>query len=140
MSDLQGSEARALVLAAHGSRREASNEEVRVLTERIRARATARYGAVELGFIELAKPSLGEAIDRVVAQGAREVVVVPYFLAAGRHVSEDVPEVVGERQRAHPGVRLTITRHLGATDALAELLLAIAGGASAPGRAGAQAP
>lgn len=130
--DPHGSEGRALVLAAHGSRRDASNEEVRRLTERIRARAAPRYRAVELGFIELAEPSLAEAIDRAVAQGAREVVVVPYFLAAGRHVSEDVPEVVRDRQGAHPGVRLTITRHLGATDALAELLLAIAGGAPGP--------
>jgi sirohydrochlorin ferrochelatase len=114
------------VLAAHGSRRAASNREVEVLAERLRARASPQYRTVELGFLELAEPTLGQALDRAVAGGVTEVVVVPYFLAAGRHVTEDVPNAVREGEDRHPSVRFVITPHLGETAGLAEVLLGLA--------------
>jgi sirohydrochlorin ferrochelatase len=125
-----GPAARALVLVAHGSRRAESNEEVRVLAERIRARAGSRFKAVEHGFLELAEPAIAQVLDAVVDAGARELVVIPYFLAAGRHVSEDVPAAVAVCRARHPEVVFEVTSHLGATDSLADLLLAIAGGST----------
>lgn len=124
-------EGRALVVIAHGSRREASNDEVRTLAERLRARARETFPIVEHGFLELAEPSIDETLDRVIARGAREVVVLPYFLAAGRHVCDDVPQAVEACRQRHPDVSVEVTPHLGATEALADLLLRMAGDAPA---------
>lgn len=114
---------RTLLLVAHGSRRAASNDEVRHLVERLTARTNGRFDHVGFGFLELCEPALATAIDAAVAKGARDITLVPYFLAAGTHVANDIPEVVEDRRQAHPGVRFRVTPHLGAAASLVDILL-----------------
>lgn len=115
---------RALLIVAHGSRRAASNDEVRGLTAGLRPLVLDRFQWVEPAFLELAEPSIPAAIDAAVAAGADEVLLFPYFLSAGRHVAEDIPGIVAERQRAHPDVRLRVMDYLGAAPELLRLIAA----------------
>ena len=48
----------ALLLIAHGSRREASNQEVRELAARLERIAGDRFGRVIPAFLELAEPDI----------------------------------------------------------------------------------
>lgn len=114
---------RALLVVAHGSRRAASNEEVRALTNQLRAAAGAQFGQVECAFLELAEPSIPAGIRGCIAGGATEVVVLPYFLSAGRHVVKDIPELVAASQAEHPSVRLHIAPYLGLAGSLVDSLL-----------------
>jgi sirohydrochlorin ferrochelatase len=118
---------KALVLIAHGSRRKASNQEVQNLADRLRHAATDRFQLIETGFLELADPSIPEAIESCIASGATSVVVVPYFLAAGRHVTEDIPQIVEPVAQRHPQVTIQIAEHIGMSDAMTRLILESAG-------------
>lgn len=117
---------RAVLIVAHGSRRPESNAEVRRLAGRVAEilAADPDVVCVESAFLELAEPTIGEGIDRCVAAGAGEVVVLPYFLAAGRHVQHDIPREVRAKRAAYPQVRIVLAPHLGAHEALAGLLAA----------------
>lgn len=117
---------KALLLVSHGSRREASNEEVRELTRRVTALAGERYGNVSCAFLELADPSIPDGIQRCIDEGATEVVVLPYFLSAGRHVTEDIPAEVRIKQEEHPAVNIRIAGYLGGAEQIPELLLDMA--------------
>ena len=120
---------KALLVVAHGSRREASNEEVRRLCERIRNEDGNAFDLVEAAFLELARPLIPEGIGRCVAAGADEVVVMPYFLSSGRHVSEDIPAEVEKARHLHPRVAIRLAPHLGAAEeAVAGLIVNLAGG------------
>lgn len=118
---------KSLLVVAHGSRRAASNDEVRALTEHMAERAGGAFDYVDCGFLELAEPSIPDGIQRCIDQGANEVVVLPYFLSAGRHVAEDIPAEVKIKQDEHPGVNIHISSYLGADAAIPGLLLDIAG-------------
>jgi len=118
---------RSLLLVAHGSRRRESNDEVRSLAEGLRGRAGGRFDIVQCAFLELAEPSISDGIDACIASGAGTVVVIPYFLSAGRHVVEDIPELVAAKRRQHPKVRIELAPHLGAAEDIAQLLLDQAG-------------
>jgi len=126
---------RHLLLVAHGSRREASNEEVRALAASLASRAEGRFDAVSCAFLEIAPPSIPEGIEAAVRSGAREVVVLPYFLSAGRHVAEDIPAEVESKQREYPDIRIQVTPYLGLAEGVAEILLDLAevGGARRAG-------
>ncbi|HWP34517.1 MAG TPA: CbiX/SirB N-terminal domain-containing protein [Thermodesulfobacteriota bacterium] len=87
-----------VVLFAHGSRLAGANDHVRALAARLRAGGT--FPICEAAFLELASPALPEAVAACVAQGAERVVVVPYFLALGRHVAEDLPALLDASRRA----------------------------------------
>ncbi len=115
---------KALLVVAHGSRRVSSNDEVRDLAARVGELAGGRFDRVQAAFLELAEPSIPDGIQACIEAGADEVVVMPYFLSAGRHVSEDIPAEVARKQREHPQVVIRLADHLGAQPGIVELVLA----------------
>ena len=116
---------RSLIVVAHGSRRKQSNDEVRRLTEAVARQALGRFVSVSSAFLELADPDIPSAIDAAITDGANEVVLLPYFLSAGRHVAHDIPHLVADKQRQYPHVKLTLGPHLGHADGMAALVLSM---------------
>lgn len=114
---------KALLLIAHGSRRAASNDEVRQLARRLAERAGGRYDMVDAAFLELAEPSIPDGIQCCINRGAQEVVVLPYFLSAGRHVAEDIPNEVQTKIDQYPDLSIRIAPYLGSADGVVDLLL-----------------
>ena len=112
-----------LLVVAHGSRRAESNDEVRALTRCLGEQAGAEFGTVACAFLELAQPSIPDGLRAAIAAGAREVVVLPYFLSAGRHVVADIPNEVAIVRTEHPGVSITVAPYLGEAPELVGLLL-----------------
>lgn len=117
----------AILLVAHGSRVETSNQEIAELAERLADRLGPGR-MVRHAFLEMADPSIPRGIDGLVGEGARTVVVIPYFLSAGRHVLDDIPRLVDEARQRHPRVTIELTRHFGAEDGVPRLLSAMAVG------------
>ncbi|OYY93212.1 MAG: cobalamin biosynthesis protein CbiX [Hydrogenophilales bacterium 28-61-23] len=117
---------RHLLIVAHGSRRQASNDEVRELGERVRAMRDPAIHRVDVAFLELAEPSIPDGLARCAAQGAREIIVFPYFLAAGTHVATDIPEALATFSEIHPDIQVRLASHLGASASLAKTILDIA--------------
>jgi len=113
---------KALLLVAHGSRRAASNDEIRALTARIRDTGP-EFDHVDCAFLELAEPSIPEGIRAAIRAGARQLVVLPYFLSAGRHVSEDIPGAVNSVRSEHPDIDISLAPYLGASPEIARLLV-----------------
>lgn len=113
----------ALLLIAHGSRRQASNCEVRELAKKVEALADGQFSHVSCAFLELAEPDIATGIARCVGDGATEITVVPYFLSAGRHVAEDIPREVDAAAMTHPSVVLHLCSHIGAGNEVQALLL-----------------
>eukprot|EP01033_Poteriospumella_lacustris_P010875 gene10875-7734_t len=52
--------------------------------------------AVEAAHMEMAEPSIAQAYGKCVSRGAEHVVVHPFFLSQGRHVQDDIPQLVQE--------------------------------------------
>lgn len=113
----------ALLVVAHGSSRAESNDEVRQLTDQLADKAKSMYPIVRCGFLELAEPSIPEGIEQCIQAGATEVVILPYFLSAGRHVVTDIPNEVRGKQDAYPGIKIRIAPYLGASAQVTDLLL-----------------
>ena len=116
---------RHLLIVAHGSRRGASNDEVRALGARIRDLGDPALDHVDVAFLELAEPSIPEALARLAPAGAREIVVFPHVLAAGTHVAQDIPAARLDFQAKHPDILVRLTPHLGASPSLAGTILEV---------------
>ena len=118
---------RAFLLVDHGSRSPEANESLIEVAELVRARV-GQGVIVAHAHMEIASPTVPAAIEELVRQGAKEIVVVPYFLAPGRHSREDIPRLVGDATEAHRGVLFVVAEPLGPHPLLAELVLLRAGG------------
>ena len=116
----------ALLLIAHDSRRQQSNDEVTALADRLRDACSTDYQIVHAGFLELATPSIPEGISACVDAGASRITVLPYFLNSGRHVVEDIPEILAEAKTRHPDIDVVVAPHLGASSLMVDLLISSA--------------
>lgn len=111
----------AVVVAAHGSRAEAANDAHREVVD---ALAAAVDHPVTPAFLELTEPSIPDAIDAAAATGVASVLVLPYFLHPGRHLSDDLPAIVAEASRRLPGTEVRLLGSFGAEPALVDVLVA----------------
>ena len=110
-----------LLVVDHGSRRATANDDLRWISSAVQhLRPDAE---VRTAHMELADPSIADGIQSLVAAGCTEVTVLPFFLSQGRHIREDVPELVAEALNDAPGVAVTIAPPLGPSPELAALLL-----------------
>jgi sirohydrochlorin ferrochelatase len=101
----------ALLLIAHGSRQEEANADLHEVAEEMRRRG--RYDPVEVSFLELAEPTVLQGAAACVAQGARRVVLLPYFLSAGVHVRRDLTGLREQLAAAYPEVEFRLAEPLG---------------------------
>jgi sirohydrochlorin ferrochelatase len=108
-----------VILIGHGSRAMGADDDMERIVERLRAAAGGRI-------VDLCRmahgASFGETFERCVRQGAKMVIVIPYFLHFGVHLRQDIPDILREAVMKHPEVRLVLGRHLGYDDALAALV------------------
>ena len=113
---------KSLLLVAHGSRREASNDEVRALTGKLRDTDNS-FDHIACAFLELAEPSIPDGLRRAISAGADEVVVLPYFLSAGRHVATDIPAEIARVRLDYPSVNIRLAPYLGSAEGVVALLI-----------------
>ena len=111
----------ALVLFAHGSRDPAWAEPFKAIQALIHAQAPGLRS--ELAFLELMQPSIADCVAKLAAEGFAEMTIVPLFLAAGRHLREDLPALIKLIQVDHPGLTIAILPPVGE---MAEIQAAIA--------------
>lgn len=115
-------ESKALIIVAHGSRKDSSNKEVMELGEKVKSLLGDHYTYVMTAFLEFASPSLEESILSCIEKGVNEVVILPYFLASGNHVTRDIPEVVAKIQASYPDIKMILKEHIGSASGMVTLL------------------
>ena len=100
-----------MILVDHGSRERAANAQLAAIAGALARQL--RGQRVATAHLSIAAPGLPAAIDACIAAGAREIVVMPYFLAPGRHAKHDVPRLARAARARHPGVRIAVSAPLG---------------------------
>jgi sirohydrochlorin cobaltochelatase len=100
----------AVFLVGHGSRDPEGTQEFLRLVDLLRARDPGRI--IECGFLEFARPVIGEGIDRCVRRGAGTIAVLPGMLMAAGHAKNDIPSEIHEARRRYPDVRFHYGRHI----------------------------
>lgn len=82
-----------MLLVGHGTRDDRGVAEFLQLAQMVTSRLPDV--AVEAGFLELASPTISDALQRLVDRGVNDVVVVPLLLFAAGHAKQDIPNEVG---------------------------------------------
>ena len=100
-----------LILFAHGSRDPKWAEPFKAIQSLIRAQAPDLR--VELAFLELMQPGIQECLSNLVKQGVKRVSIVPIFLAAGRHLREDLPALIAPIQQQFPDLVIDVSAPIG---------------------------
>jgi sirohydrochlorin cobaltochelatase len=100
----------AVLFVGHGSRDAEGTAEFLQIVDLFRAHDPERI--VECGFLEFARPIIGEGVARCVERGAQTVAVLPGMLMAAGHAKNDIPSEIHEARRRYPEVDFHYGRHL----------------------------
>jgi len=101
----------ALIALARGSRDKRATATVTDLVAEIRAQRPGL--TVEAAFVDQAKPAVDAVIDRLVARGHDEIVVVPLVLTDTFLNTTDLPTALAAAAERHPRVKFQATPVLG---------------------------
>ena len=101
----------ALILFAHGARDARWALPFEAVASAVRQHRPDLV--VSLAYLEFMSPSLIDAAETAVAQGARRVQVVPLFLGAGGHVRKDLPALMETLGARHPAVTFCLEAAIG---------------------------
>ena len=111
---------RAVIIIGHGSRAAGADDDMERIAAGLREQMDGR--TVALCQMEGRGTPFAEVFARCVGEGAREILVLPYFLHFGVHLREDIPGMLREAAAGHPEVRLVLGRHLGYDESLVALV------------------
>jgi sirohydrochlorin cobaltochelatase len=90
------------LVIAHGSRDKKANQAFFDFLKSFREVFTGKK--VEGAFLELARPSVLEAIYQAITGGSEEIFILPLMFFEGRHVKQDIPRFIQEAKARYPEV------------------------------------
>jgi sirohydrochlorin cobaltochelatase len=82
----------AVLVVGHGTRKPSGQQQLKELVEQMR-RIEPSW-RMEASFLELAEPTIEQAIEGLSAQGFRRILVVPILLFTAAHAKSDIPDAV----------------------------------------------
>ncbi len=110
-----------ILIVSHGSPRAEANGRFVALVERIAARLDAED--VLPTFFSIARPNIADRVAELAARGVRRIVLMPYFLYTGQHVSHDIPALLDECRRQFPAITFEVLSTLESDPALEDLVV-----------------
>lgn len=116
----------ALIILAHGSRRQESNEEIIALVREVKVYSSDEYDIIEYAYLELAEPNLLQCIDNVIDDGASRITVFPFFLNSGNHVIRDIPAIIETAAAKYLDCRFDVSTFIGKHKDMPKLILELA--------------
>jgi sirohydrochlorin ferrochelatase len=110
-----------IIIISHGSPLAATNDGFVELVGRIASRLGATH--VVPAFYACARPDIADQVALLYSQGVRRIVLMPFFLFAGQHVTTDIPALLDECRRRFPQVTLEFLPTLENDPALEDLVV-----------------
>jgi sirohydrochlorin ferrochelatase len=114
---------KALIILAHGSPRQESNQEIKDLATEVKKISGKEYNLIEYAYLEMVEPTLLQSIDNVISKGVSDITVLPYFLNSGNHVTRDIPAMVDTAVENHPDCTFKISVCIGMLEDMPKLIL-----------------
>jgi sirohydrochlorin cobaltochelatase len=120
----------AVLLCGHGSRDSEAIVEFESAAAALRCRLAGGHDFAT-GYLEFARPTIGDALAELAARGARRILAIPAVLFAASHVKNDLPWEINTFAAANPDIAVRFGRDLAIDPKLLE---------AAAGRIAAAAP
>lgn len=99
-----------LLIMAHGTPLPEANAPLYTVAETLAQHLGLARASVS--FLDCNTPTIPDAIDQLVAEGTRHIIALPYFLHMGRHVAEDLPQIIAVAQAKHAACAIQLAHHL----------------------------
>ncbi len=114
-------DATGILIISHGSPRAEANQGFQAMVARVASRL---HGAeIAPAFFSITRPDIPDQVLAMASRGVRRILLMPYFLYSGQHVTVDIPALLDECRQQCPQVTLELLPTLENDPALEDLLV-----------------
>jgi sirohydrochlorin cobaltochelatase len=108
-----------VLVISHGSREVSANQDFKKLVQRYRHKHP--NWVIAYAFLELAEPSIPEALETL-SKKSDEILILPLFLFAAKHVKKHIPDILKIFRKNHSKVKVVLGKPLGSDEKLLVIL------------------
>lgn len=112
---------KSILLVSHGSKAPKAREEIDALAEQLKKKSGVAI--IQPAFLEIESPNIPEGIKQCAQKGATEITLLLNFLNSGRHAGADIPKIIRQARKDHPGVKFRMTKPVGQEEHLVDIFL-----------------
>jgi precorrin-8X/cobalt-precorrin-8 methylmutase len=108
-----------VIIICHGSRGERGDAEVSEALRRITegVKSLLPPGVEVIGAaLQFNHPTLEEAVESLAMRDVEQMVIMPYFLFSGRHITEHIPQLIAKLKRIYPKKHFIMANPLGSEE------------------------
>lgn len=110
-----------IIILAHGSRIEKANRLVYNIVNFVKTKG--KYKICEAAFLQNVMPDLETSFRKITSKKVSKIIVVPFFLFVGNHVSRDIPKKLQKLKEEYPNIKVIYTQSLGKDKRIANIVL-----------------
>lgn len=111
----------AVIILFHGSRAEGSERAVKRIIADVRKRG--EYDIVCEAYLQYGSPRISDTIDNCVRQHAENIVIVPFFMQPGAHVTRDIPAFIQTIKKKHSEIKIMMADFVGAHPLMTDIVM-----------------
>lgn len=113
-----------IIIVGHGNT-EPDTDGTAFIAERLHGmiHADCRKDCVRVAYLQFMKPDLRESLEKAAEEGVKKVLIHPFFLSRGFHVTENIPSIIQNFRNDYPDVDVICSAPLGVHQKLADVVL-----------------
>jgi Zn-finger protein len=109
-----------IIILSHGSKLNTANANLDK-TLRVIKQKTG-FDAIVPAHLQFHQPSLEKSVKTLIAKGRQTVIIIPFFLLNGNHVTRDIPHMIEKERSRYPKVDFIYTKNLGKDARIADIV------------------
>jgi len=113
-----------IIIVGHGST-EADADGTAYISDQLHGllHADCSKDCVRVAYLQFMKPDLKETLENAAVEGINKIIIHPFLLSKGFHVTKNIPQIIENFQNAYPDIEVICTAPLGVHEKLAEVVL-----------------
>jgi sirohydrochlorin ferrochelatase len=110
-----------VIIVSHGSLKKEANN-LQKLTELVSKKISFNLENIKHAYLQHATPSVEDTIRQCINEGAMKIIIFPLFISSGKHVKNDIPEIISKFKKETPHIDIVYTEPLGLDEKIAEII------------------
>jgi Zn-finger protein len=109
-----------IIILSHGCRLRKANASLEKIVKA--TKKNTGLGIVVPAYLQLSHPNLTESVKSLIGQECGTIIIIPFFLFNGNHVTRDIPRIIKEEKAKYPKTRFIYSKNIGDDSRIADIV------------------
>ncbi|MDP3732787.1 MAG: CbiX/SirB N-terminal domain-containing protein [Candidatus Omnitrophota bacterium] len=109
-----------IIILSHGSKLKKANTSLNKTIRVIRQKTG--LDTIVPAYLQFCQPDLEKSIKNFITKGHQTIIIIPFFLFNGNHVTRDIPHIIEKEKEKYPNVKFMHTKNIGEDTRISDIV------------------